>query len=191
MEQGKFKQLLFNGDVDTYYSVDLSAATDRFPIVLIKQLLKFQLPHEYVEAWGNVMVETPFEYRGNLYRYAAGNPMGAYSSFNSFALTHHYIIYFCCKELGVRWKSLPYALLGDDIVIGNAQVGELYMKVIKSLHVDYSLAKTHKSKDFFEFAKRIYYKGDEITPFPISSLKEVRKSTSALTDLLLEQKSRG
>nr|AWY10967.1 RNA-dependent RNA polymerase [Sclerotinia sclerotiorum mitovirus 6-A] len=191
LEQGKFRKLLFNGDCDIYYSVDLSAATDRFPISVIKDLLKFQLPHEYVEAWSSVMVDTPFEYRGSLYKYNAGNPMGAYSSFNSFALTHHYIIYYCCRELGMRWKSLPYALLGDDIVIGNAQVGELYMKIIKSLHVDYSLAKTHKSKDFFEFAKRIYYKGDEITPFPISSLKEVRKSCSALTDLLLEQKVRG
>jgi hypothetical protein len=32
--------------------------------------------------------------------YKVGNPMGAYSSFNSFALTHHFIIYYCCKMLG-------------------------------------------------------------------------------------------
>lgn len=85
---------------------------------------------------------------------------------------------------------MPYALLGDDIVIGDSRVGELYMKVIKSLHVDYSLAKTHRSANFFEFAKRIFYMGEEITPFPISAMKETSKSMSAFADLLMEQQKR-
>nr|AWY10990.1 RNA-dependent RNA polymerase [Sclerotinia sclerotiorum mitovirus 32] len=191
LEQGRFKQLLLNKNIDIFYSVDLTAATDRFPIQVIEQLLKFQLPHEYVDAWKEVMVGQPFEYRGSLYKYNAGNPMGAYSSFNSFALTHHFLIYHCCKELGVRWKTLPYSLLGDDIVIGNKLVGEMYMKLISSLHVDYSLAKTHRSDRFFEFAKRVFLDGEEITPFPVSSLKENRKSISGLTDLLMGQRDRG
>jgi hypothetical protein len=32
--------------------------------------------------------------------YAVGNPMGAYSSFVSFALAHHYIIYYLCRKHG-------------------------------------------------------------------------------------------
>lgn len=137
------------------------------------------------------MVGYPFDYKEHKLIYAAGNPMGAYSSFNSFALTHHYLIYYCCKELGISWKTLPYSLLGDDLVIGNSQVGEMYMKLISSLHVEYSNAKTHKSKDFFEFAKRIFYRNVEISPFPISSIRENRKTISGLTNLLLEQKGRG
>lgn len=47
------------------------------------------------------MVGYPFDYKGEKISYSTGNPMGAYSSFNSFALTHHYIIYYCCRELGI------------------------------------------------------------------------------------------
>lgn len=50
LDQGKFKELLLNSNVDKYYSVDLSAATDRFPISVIKQLLSAQLPAPYVDA---------------------------------------------------------------------------------------------------------------------------------------------
>lgn len=29
--------------------------------------------------------------------------MGAYSSWASFALAHHYVVYYCCRELGKDW----------------------------------------------------------------------------------------
>jgi len=132
------------------------------------------------------MVKYPFDYKNRKVTYNVGNPMGAYSSFNSFALTHHYIIFYCCKVLGLDWKSLPYALLGDDIVIGNKDVGDLYMKVIKDLGLTYSPLKTHKSERFFEFAKRYYLDGVEITPFPFSALKECSKGVTQLTTLLFE-----
>jgi len=98
-DQGKFSSLILGSPV--YYSVDLTAATDRFPIEIIKQLLSRQLPKCFVEAWAKVMVGYPFEYRGQNIAYSVGNPMGAYSSFNSFALTHHYLVYHCCRELGI------------------------------------------------------------------------------------------
>lgn len=190
LNQAKFKELLsgYNG---VYYSVDLSSATDRFPLILICQLLEQRLPSNFVNAWKDVMVGYPFTYQGDRFIYQAGTAMGAYSSFNSFALTHHFIIYHCCKELGVVWKTLPYALLGDDIVIGNELVAEMYMEVLKSIHVEYSPAKTHKSKDFYEFAKRIIYKGVEISPFPISSLKESSKNSDILVIILEEVCKRG
>lgn len=190
LDQGKFlKGNLLKSKV--FYSVDLSSATDRFPIQVIKDLLRTQLPASYVDAWEQVMVGYPFDYNDDKLVYRVGNPMGAYSSFNSFALTHHFIIYHCCRVLGKSWKRLPYNLLGDDIVIGDKEVGELYMKIISSLHVSFSLAKTHRSENFFEFAKRIFYKGEEISPFPISALKECGKSHVALTVLLMEQTRRG
>jgi hypothetical protein len=80
------------------------------------------------------------------------------------------VVYYCCKELNIEWSKLPYALLGDDIVIANKDVSELYMSIVKSLGVDVSPAKTHKSKDFCEFAKRYIYHSREITHFPLSSI---------------------
>lgn len=189
LDQSKFRKLLENSEI--FYSVDLSSATDRFPLSVIKQLLEIRLPTDFVNAWADVMVGYPFEHQGSKLIYSTGTPMGAYTSFNAFALTHHYIVFYCCKELGVSWKKLPYALLGDDIVIGNKSVAELYKKTIASLHVDYSPAKTHQSKDFYEFAKRIIYKGKEVSPFPISALRQSSKSSDTLVLLINEQIERG
>nr|UVX28917.1 MAG: RNA dependent RNA polymerase [Ustilaginoidea virens mitovirus 1] len=193
LDQGKFKSLILNNPrVDSYHSIDLTAATDRFPIQVIKNLLLKQLPATYVEAWSDIMVGYPFDFKvDEKISYSTGNPMGAYSSFNSFALAHHYIIYFCCKELGKCWKTLPYSLLGDDIVIGDRDVAGLYKKTISSLGVDFSPSKTHSSECFFEFAKRIYLDGVEISPFPVSSLRQSSKSFSMMTTLLHETNRKG
>jgi len=190
LDQSKFRKLLENVDCK-YYSVDLSSATDRFPIQVIKQLLECRLPRTFVDAWADVMVGYPFDFQKDKLIYATGNPMGAYSSFNSFAFAHHYLIYYCCKELSTDWKSLPYSMLGDDIVIGNEAIAEMYMSLLSSLHVDYSPAKTHQSKDFYEFAKRIIYKKEEISPFPISALFTAQKSSDTLVTVLRAAKERG
>jgi hypothetical protein len=47
-DQGKFKSLITDWDI--YYSVDLSAATDRFPISIIEGLLRSHFPVKYVDA---------------------------------------------------------------------------------------------------------------------------------------------
>jgi len=185
-DQNKFIGLVKDSEI--FYSIDLSNATDRFPINLIHGLLCSKLPRVYVDAWKRVMVGHPFSLlvgkKQSFVSYAAGNPMGAYSSFNSFALTHHYLIFFCCRELKKDWKTLPYALLGDDIVIGDAEVAERYMSLLRQLNIEYSKAKTHKSKDFYEFAKRIFYQGVEVSPFPYSALHECSKSFDLLFTLL-------
>lgn len=64
------------------------------------------------------------------------------------------------------------------------------MEVISMLGLSYSKLKTHKSENFFEFAKRLYLDGVEITPFPVSALKECGKSYVNLTTLLFEQSRR-
>jgi len=47
-DQGRFKERMKGCEI--YYSADLSAATDRFPIVLIKLLLAALLPVKYADA---------------------------------------------------------------------------------------------------------------------------------------------
>jgi len=101
------------------------------------------------------------------------------------------VIYYCCRELKKDWKTLPYCLLGDDIVIGDKEVGEQYIRVIRDLGVEVSDLKTHKSPHFFEFAKRLFYKGQEFTPFPVSALKESSKRYYRLVNLFEEQQRRG
>jgi hypothetical protein len=80
-DQGRFKKIILdNPNIDLIYSADLSAATDRFPIEVISNLLKARLPTKYVDAWKDVMIGYPFSYEGKMISYSVGNPMGAYSS---------------------------------------------------------------------------------------------------------------
>jgi hypothetical protein len=188
-DQGSFKFKLDNSEED-FYSVDLKSATDRFPIQVIEMILKGKFPSHYVDAWHRIMVGHPFEitlpHGTEKVSYGVGNPMGAYSSFASFALANHYVIYYCCRKLGKNWKSLRYCVLGDDVVIRDKAVGELYISTMQSLGVEISGVKTHKSKHFVEFAKRMIYKGQEISPYPISSIKETKKRYYLLLNTIME-----
>lgn len=176
----------------TYFaSVDLVNATDRFPIITIEAVLKGVLPDHYVEAWKDVMVGYPFDYKQQKISYAVGNPMGFYSSWASFAVSHHYLVYYCCRKCDVKWSQLKYIILGDDIVICDQKVAECYRQVILGLGVEVSPSKTYISNHMFEFAKRIFYKGVEISPFPISALEEVSKKYYLLTQLFLEVEKKG
>lgn len=188
-DQGSFKDKV--KDWPVYYSVDLTAATDRFPIQVIASVLKAKLPESYVNHWINIMVGFPFDFDGKQICYAVGNPMGAYSSWASFAVAHHYVMYYCCRELKIQWSDAPYCLLGDDIVIGSHDLGKLYLSVVKSLGVEVSALKTHISPHTLEFAKRWIHKGQEITPFPVSSLKEGSARSYILTSNLLEAETKG
>lgn len=87
----------------TLYSVDLTAATDRFPIELIGEVLEGHFGKDFVRAWMDVMVGYPFVAPdGQRVRYSVGNPMGAMSSWSSFALTHHFVMFACCSRLGIQ-----------------------------------------------------------------------------------------
>lgn len=76
----------------------------------------------------------------------------------------------------VRGKSLfvGYRVLGDDVVIFDDFVATKYRDLMQTLGVEISNDKTHISKKAFEIAKRWFYKGDEISPFPLNSLLEDR-----------------
>jgi len=188
--QGKFREA--SKTWKYYDSVDLSSATDRFPIKVISQVLLGHLPGFYVQAWENVMVGLPFDVgsTGKKISYATGNPMGAYSSWASFTVAHHYIMFWCCRRLNLSWEKAPYMILGDDVLIGDESLSKLYRETIASLGVSISDVKSHSSGKLFEFAKRLVLNGEEISPFPLSALRESSKKFYLLTNLLMEQELR-
>lgn len=188
-DQGKFKSLI--KDWKVFYSVDLSSATDRFPIQIIVGVLKSHFPSRYVNAWEEVMVKYPFDYKGKKISYSVGNPMGLYSSWSSFALAHHYIFFEIARELGLPWRTLPYVLLGDDVLIGDDKVGERYMQKVKSLGIEVSELKTHISSTTCEFAKRWIHKGQEISPFPLKPFMLKRLEKSQVFSTLLAERCKG
>lgn len=177
---------------DNLYSCDLTAATDRFPISVIVEVLLGVFPSVWVKAWRNVMVGYPFWVQrvGKDMSYSRGNPMGAYSSWSSFTLTHHFIMFVACKRSSQKWGTAKYAILGDDVLIGDTQLYREYRQLLVELDVPVSEAKTHESKDLCEFAKRWIYQGHEITPFPIPAMMEATNQ-AFLAALLVQESERG
>jgi len=137
------------------------------------------------------MVGYPFDSNEDKIYYSVGNPMGFYSSWASFAVGHHFILYYLCRKMGINWREAPYALLGDDIVIKDKSLSDKYKEVMRVLGVEVSELKTHESCYFFEFAKRLFYKSKEVSPFPISALQEVGNKFYLLTSLLVELEDKG
>lgn len=170
-----------------YYSLDLHAATDRFPVSLQHRVLGELIgSHEYADAWLRTMTGhefmNPF---GNPVKYATGQPMGAYSSWAVFALTHHLTVRVSAKRAGEDPVSFnKYILLGDDIVIADKAVALEYKKLIQELGVTISDAKSHVSNDTFEFAKRWYQAGTEITGIQLSAFQSVKNWSQATEELI-------
>lgn len=95
--------------------------------------------------------------------YAVGQPMGALSSWASLALTHHAIIQFAYdmiqKERGQRYHWFSrYAVLGDDVIIGDRRVAKSYLGILDTIGVGAGLAKSlvSRNKIVMEFAKKFW-----------------------------------
>jgi hypothetical protein len=159
-----------------FYSMDLSNATDRFPMSAIVEVLRPHIDAEQLLAWRSIMVDYPFS-KGNsehdTIRYEVGNPMGFYSSWASFTLAHHFVVFLACKRLKRDWRSSRYVLLGDDIVIADKEIAFEYNGILTDLGVEVSINKTHISDHTYEFCKRWIHHGEEITPFPVGGWREV------------------
>lgn len=193
-DQTQFLQTYKNHKI--FYSLDLTSATDRFPIKVIELVLRGRFPSSYVDAWLDIMVGQPFNFREpngkwTTLSYKVGNPMGFYSSWASFALSHHFVVFYCCKSLKMSWLNAPYYLLGDDLLICNKELAEKYMEVMKLLDVGISEPKSFISPHFFELAKRQFYKGEEISPYPVSSIKESLSNVSTFVATLIDLEGRG
>jgi len=94
------------------------------------------------------------------------------------ALTHHLIVHLAAKRARCKPR---YALLGDDLLIVGEELYNSYVEVITSLRMKMSIAKTFKSVDLFEFAKRYHFKGKEISPFPLGAVYSSHGSVPELT----------
>jgi hypothetical protein len=180
----------FGPRTEPYYSIDLTAATDRFPVEITRIVLEHMYDYNYSMAWKELMIGEPFWFDQKEYKYSAGQPMGAYSSWPSFSVSHHFIVQFAALRIGLP-KFKDYKLLGDDIVIRNKLVAESYIKIMHDLGVEISPHKTLISDDSFEFAKRFFYKGDEVTGYPINGLYKTLGSFTEFVSVTREANRRG
>jgi hypothetical protein len=175
-------------------STDLSAFTDRFPIVFNHALLRVRFGVQYANAWKDIMIGYPFSLRNvrdDIY-YSVGNPMGAYSSWNSTALAHHFLIYLACDELGIDFKSSTYTLLGDDLVIQDESLNNKYLELLGIYGISYSKEKSHiNNNGVLEFAKRFIVRGKEVTPFPLNALYVNKRKPLLTLNTIFEEGRKG
>lgn len=216
------------------FSYDLSAATDRLPLVLQVELLaKLLRDPELAVLWGLLLVGRPYfinrkkkgdqvpRWRSttesqpaimsyplalehatehierlissgitlssnNKVLYAVGQPMGALTSWGMLALTHHFIVQLAASRAKSRsttaWFT-DYLVLGDDIVIADAEVAAEYLILMQWLGVSVNPNKGLVSNNgSFEFAKEFYFQGQQCSPF---SWNEMRLSTVSLSGMLV------
>jgi hypothetical protein len=119
-------------------------------------------------------------------KYTVGQPMGALSSWGSLALTHHAIVqYAAFLARRVNWFE-DYAVLGDDLVIADAEVAARYRQVLDSIGVKAGLAKSIISKSRFvvEFAKKFFVDNTQADMLPLKEAVATRCSTSLANEFI-------
>lgn len=171
----------------SFHSVDLTAATDRFPIEFEWLLLRIWFGMEFAQCWKHLMVGLPFKFGKQSVNYRTGNPMGAYSSWATFAMCHHFFVWVACKRANRKWKRCPYMMLGDDIVIADDLVAKHYKELLSEWDIPYSSMKTHTSKHGYEFAKQIILHGKNVSPFPLAALYERRNSPIESVGIIVQE----
>ena len=153
-------------------SKDLSAATDMFPLWFQRLVMEYIFGTDFADCWANVMCRVPFQ--GGLY-YHTGQPMGLYSSWAAFALSHHVLVHLAAWRLGdysVRrqisvqpWDV--YGICGDDVFIRYSSLSDVYSSLMGQCNV-----KVNNQKSFIaepgglrigEFVKRNAWRGYEIS----------------------------
>lgn len=190
------------GDRDSrLWSFDLSAATDRIPILLQEILLGFFMTPEYARYWAILLTSRDYrvppayvKQNGRdkvTVRYAVGQPMGAYSSWAMLALVHHCMVQYSAWKAGCRGWFSGYAVLGDDLVIGDFQVAHQYVTLCSTIGVEVNLAKSIISDNLsLEFAKRFFYKGVEVTPLPLLAIALGWLGVRDIPEIVAQVKSR-
>lgn len=151
----------------TAHCVDLSDATNNFPVEYQIEVLRLLTPDEEFQRsldlflWisRNGLWDTPPKEKRK-FRQAAmcctqGQPLGLYPSFASFALVHGLIIRGLERRYGRR---NTFVVLGDDVAIFDSQVYNGYLSVLKDLKVPVSETKSIVSKEIAEFAGKIITK---------------------------------
>jgi hypothetical protein len=156
------------------WSFDLTTATDRFPLSLQLETMTAIFGREIADLWKTIIADRDFigPNGENGIRFAVGQPLGALSSWATFAISHHFLVRTAART-SLRDGLKPfYRIIGDDICIARDRaVASKYRSMLDDLGVQISLDKSviptqMKSKPAAELAKRLFVGGEEITPVP-------------------------
>lgn len=74
--------------------------------------------------------------------FGTGQPLAFYGSWPLFTLAHHNTVWLSAELVDPGSRFTAYAILGDDIVIGDAEVAAMYQKVVAMAKVQISKVRT-------------------------------------------------
>jgi len=141
---------------NTMFAVDLSDATNVFPLSLQLMLLRSidGLLEEDINLFEELSTANWLTPSRGLVRWTKGQPLGLYPSFAAFALTHGLLVRSLEIELGL-YEGDNFRILGDDIVISDPNLNRRYREVLSILEVGVSEGKTLTSDRITEFGGRV------------------------------------
>nr|ALD89136.1 RNA-dependent RNA polymerase [Sclerotinia sclerotiorum mitovirus 19] len=183
-DQQKGVELMSQYPKSQMFSLDLTAATDRFPMQFQHEVLSWLAGKEYANHWSHIMVDYPFSYEGSELKFSCGQPLGAKSSWAMFTLSHHVVMVIAAMRTNSPLSN--YVILGDDVVIRTKKLASEYMKIMDGLGVDISDSKSHQSKGYFEFAKTWIYRSRPASGFPIKGVYSTIGRISELIPVLVD-----
>jgi len=176
-------------------SFDLTAATDRIPITIYRDVLAALFGSSTIgDAWASILTErgylTP---EGKLIYYKTGQPMGAKSSFPMLALVHHVLVQHAAHLSGISGYT-EYRILGDDNTMRIQSVGDKYRAIMAHYSIGLSLQKsvtyTHDAIPAAEICKRTFVSGVEISAIPVKLIAKTVSDGSLASQLQAELTSR-
>lgn len=151
------QSVLDQGDV--VWSIDLSDATNNFPLDLQLEILRKVGCHESDIKLFHDLSRLPWvsthDDGKQLVRWTVGQPLGLGPSFAAFALSHGVLVHSLQRMLGLNDS---FRVLGDDIIIRGDALAQRYLDVLRYLDIPISVDKTIRSTSLAEFAGKIVTK---------------------------------
>lgn len=170
------------GATGTIHSVDLKSATDRWPLLLLFELCQSLFGRSFASSavnstLGTNIFDVGFVRRKSSVSFIAGQPLGYYSSWPLFALSHHLLVWYAAELTYPGLWFDRYAILGDDVIIA---VRSQYSVLLAGIGVNISESKSITSAGgACEFAKRFLVDRMTVDLSPLS----LKKIASARTPI--------
>lgn len=135
----------------TVHSVDLSSATDYFPLEVQLSCMRALFGNiEDIDLF-EVISKSKWLSPLGMIRWNRGQPLGLYPSFAVFTATHGLLLWYLN---GRRWNK-DFFVLGDDVVILNDRLHQAYLDTLIKWGCPYSLEKSLSSTQICEFAGKV------------------------------------
>lgn len=170
-------------------SVDLSQATDNFPLSWGKYIVDELFGDRYLskssdlsESWDlfQDISRCHFNNDGIMTRWTKGQPLGTLPSFMLLALSHN--IYLEALSYSKGYGHSPYSVLGDDVLVFNKKLRKAYIHDLRHRGIPLSLHKSYQSR-LVEFAGKTFvpnhlpfYTSDQ-APVEYRNLFDYQRST--------------